>query len=240
MPRVVKPAGERRRQLLECARRLFFEKGYEKTTVADVIAKAGLSKGAFYHHFRSKEELLEALAAQLARQTVASAQEILDAPALDSLGRLNAFLARAAQAKVKQAPSLRAIFDVVFRPENVALYHRLHAAVTAELTPVLERIVAQGIAEGRFRVSDAKAAAELLLQLGASTYHVVAQAVAASSASQRSRAVRQLQARLRFHGIAIDRILGLPDGSVRYVQPGFARALLAAAPTKPNAKRVEP
>lgn len=42
-------------KLLEAARQAFIQHGYERASVNDVIALAGLSKGAFYHHFDSKE-----------------------------------------------------------------------------------------------------------------------------------------------------------------------------------------
>src|SRR5438552_18360907 len=47
--------------LLEAAAKLIAERGYRGTSVNDVIARAGLSKGTFYWHFRSKHELLVAV-----------------------------------------------------------------------------------------------------------------------------------------------------------------------------------
>ena len=49
------------RRILDVARRLFAEKGYERTSVQDIISATGLSKGAVYHHFRSKEAILDRL-----------------------------------------------------------------------------------------------------------------------------------------------------------------------------------
>lgn len=52
---------QRRAQILEAARRLFVEGGYEGTRVEDILGELSLSKGGFYHHFASKDEVLEAL-----------------------------------------------------------------------------------------------------------------------------------------------------------------------------------
>ena len=49
---------ERRRQIVEAATRLFAEKGYHPTSVADVVDAVGVGKGVFYWYFASKEELL--------------------------------------------------------------------------------------------------------------------------------------------------------------------------------------
>ncbi|MGN6101053.1 MAG: TetR/AcrR family transcriptional regulator, partial [Devosia sp.] len=59
--RIVKSAGLRRQELLDIALKLFATRGYDETSVNDVIEAAGLSKGAFYHHFSSKEDLMKAL-----------------------------------------------------------------------------------------------------------------------------------------------------------------------------------
>jgi AcrR family transcriptional regulator len=228
MPRIMKQPEIRRGELLDCAQALFFQRGYEATTINEIIVKAGLSKGGFYHHFASKEEILEALAARLAEQSLERVKDILENPDLDALGRLNAFLARSRRYKLDDAPKLRATFDVVFRPENIMLYHRVSAASIAVMLPVLTRIIAQGKAEGVFDVPDPEAAAEIVLHLGASTHDAVARVIRAAGSSDADAAIEALDERFRFHGIAIDRILGLPDGSLQFVEPGFTRAIMTA------------
>jgi AcrR family transcriptional regulator len=52
---------ERRNQILGCAKRLFSEKGYHATTVADIIAAADIARGTFYLYFDSKRGIFEAL-----------------------------------------------------------------------------------------------------------------------------------------------------------------------------------
>lgn len=49
-------------KILTAARRLFLEKGYEHTTIQDIVDQlGGLTKGAVYHHFKSKEEIMDAI-----------------------------------------------------------------------------------------------------------------------------------------------------------------------------------
>ena len=50
------------RRILDVAEELFYTKGYEHTTMADIVdGLGGLTKGAVYHHFKSKEEIFEAV-----------------------------------------------------------------------------------------------------------------------------------------------------------------------------------
>lgn len=49
-------------KILEVSERLFLEKGYDSTTIQDIVDElGGLTKGAIYHHFKSKEDIMDAL-----------------------------------------------------------------------------------------------------------------------------------------------------------------------------------
>lgn len=63
MPRVTdEHRAERRRQILEAARRCFSRDGFHQTSMTDIFAEAGLSAGAVYGYFKSKDELITAIA----------------------------------------------------------------------------------------------------------------------------------------------------------------------------------
>ena len=49
---------ETRKNILECAKRLFSKRGYERTSLSDIAKYSGVSRGAIYWHFESKEDLL--------------------------------------------------------------------------------------------------------------------------------------------------------------------------------------
>jgi AcrR family transcriptional regulator len=60
-----------RRRLLSTARALFAERGYDATPVEEILARTGLSKGAFYHHFADKRQLLDAVYEELEKELTA-------------------------------------------------------------------------------------------------------------------------------------------------------------------------
>ncbi len=72
-----------RERLLAAARELFGSNGYEATPIEDVLASAGVARGALYHHFPSKSALFDAVAeevfVEIARRTDAAARTGADA-----------------------------------------------------------------------------------------------------------------------------------------------------------------
>ncbi len=70
------PAEQRREQLLDSARKLFTEKGYRGTSTEEIAANAGLTKGALYFHFKSKEDILLALVKLMSNQFLVALQSL--------------------------------------------------------------------------------------------------------------------------------------------------------------------
>jgi AcrR family transcriptional regulator len=225
--RVIKAPEIRFAELLDCAQRLFFARGYDNTTVNDIIREAGLSKGAFYHYFDSKAALLEALALRMARDSMTELQPILDDPTLDAISRLNALFAGSRRLNIEYAPHIRNTFEVIFRPENIVLFHRMDQAVTAVVAPALAQILRQGAEQGVFDVPDPFAFAEMLLQFRLSLGTMMNGALQQAKAGNVDAAAKALNERLRLYGLAIDRVLKLPDGTIEVAEKGFANALIS-------------
>jgi AcrR family transcriptional regulator len=71
----------RRRQILDAARACFLRKGFHATSMQEVIAEAGLSVGAVYRYFRSKDALIEAIAEDATDRVIAAFALVVADPA---------------------------------------------------------------------------------------------------------------------------------------------------------------
>jgi len=67
-------ADSTRRQIVEAADRFFYERGFEATSFADIAHATGLSRGNFYYHFKTKDQILDAVIAARAKRTRAMLQ----------------------------------------------------------------------------------------------------------------------------------------------------------------------
>ena len=59
--RIVKEATERKNEILDAAAVLFMKKGFDNTSTNDILEAVGIARGTLYHHFKSKEEVMDAL-----------------------------------------------------------------------------------------------------------------------------------------------------------------------------------
>ena len=89
MARTVKDTDESRSELIATAQELFFAKGYEKTSVSDIVNSVGVAQGTFYYYFGSKEAILEAVVEELVAQSLALVQPILTDQDLDAITKWN-------------------------------------------------------------------------------------------------------------------------------------------------------
>ena len=150
----------RRTQILDAARRLFLSKGYEATTIEDVLGAVGIAKGTLYHHFPGKEAILDAIVLRTVDAIVQRAQAAADGPQ-PATTRFLAVVgaARAPQEDIELAQQIRATGNL-----------RLHVLAMTEtwtrLVPILTRLVEEGAAAGELSTTDPRGSVEVILSAG--------------------------------------------------------------------------
>ena len=157
MPRTSKPAERRKDEILDAAQHLFTTKGFQATTVEDVLAAVGIAKGTLYYHFAGKDEVLRGLILRTVNRMADQAKAIAegDGPAVEKF-----FAVLAATRVDGQDAELVGEFHA---PGNAEFHLLSITAMIEHLTPVLADVVAQGVNEGIFTTDRPHDAVELLL-----------------------------------------------------------------------------
>ncbi len=132
---------EKRREMLAVAERLFCLRGYEATSVQDILDVLGASKGGFYHHFASKEALLVTLCEQRAQQALEATEQALLQHA-KPMERLNCVLHGFLPLRLTEVPFLNMLLPLMSKPQNKALLLQYEESITASFLPVMEREIA--------------------------------------------------------------------------------------------------
>ena len=152
MARIVKSADVRQTEILDTAQMLFYTKGYDKTAVRDIIDEIGIAKGTFYHHFNSKEELLDALIARLMEQSLIILEPILADEQLTALEKLHSFFNEVSNLKMENEALIRTLLPIWYADSNVIMREKMKQNSLDIFAPLYDQIVQQGIEEGVFTV----------------------------------------------------------------------------------------
>lgn len=162
---ISKDAEERKKELLEAALDIFYQKGYHKTSINDIISRVGVTKGAFYYYFKSMEEVLETIALQEAARLVGIAQGLAENENLNALEKLKGLMKGAIQYHMDNLEYREKYYRLMQAEENAKLALRINTEVYRASFPLLKDIVEQGLQEGIFHTENSEDAAELYLYL---------------------------------------------------------------------------
>jgi len=150
--------GERRKQdLLNIAYRMFIEKGYENTSVDDIIIEAGIAKGTYYYYFESKEATLEAVIEMMIEKAENIAKAALMKPV--PIPQKLASVVYAFQPNKDEI----VITDVLERKENIVMHDKIGKKIVEVAVPILSDIVREGIAQGIFACTNVEERVKMLL-----------------------------------------------------------------------------
>lgn len=158
MVRTVKKPEVRRLEIVHAARGLFLARGYDQTSMQDVVDALGLAKGTVYYYFPSKEELLEAVVEDLIEEATEHMQALVDSSEGSALEKLE-LLVRGGRMQDDNADLL----EHIHLSGNSGLHTRLLAVAILKQAPLYAGVIAQGCREGIFRTESPLEAAEFML-----------------------------------------------------------------------------
>jgi AcrR family transcriptional regulator len=153
-PKFRRRAEKRPDEVLDAALALFVENGFARTRVEDIAARAGLSKGAVYLYFPSKEAILEGLVRRavlpIATNALGALANFVGNPRPVIHAVLKMVAGRLSEPQTLAIARLL-IREMIHFPQFAALYRR---EVLDHIIPAVEQLVARGVAEGYFRPVD--------------------------------------------------------------------------------------
>ena len=157
MPRTHRSAAQRREEILNAAHTLFTTKGFQPTTMEDILGVVGIAKGTLYYHFPSKEKILEALVLRTIGRVERRARELAasSAPAVDKL--------KAIMAAMQVEGTESELIDQFHAPGNAEFHLLSITEMIKHLTPIIADVIIQGVDEGAFSTDRPHDAVELLL-----------------------------------------------------------------------------
>jgi AcrR family transcriptional regulator len=211
MARTKKNHDVRKAEILAIAQRLFYTQGYEKTTVEAIIQAGAISKGAFYHYFVSKEDLLDCLVYELTRHIIDKFKAVMNEPGLNALEKLIKSLKMGVEIKTGNVEVLRAYLKVTMSDDNIKMRNKMIKTVTELSLPLYTLLIQQGISEGVFNTPSPEFAARMLIGMGNGLQEYYWKLFA--DMDEQPEIIAKIEKETSLYFDAMERILGAPRGS---------------------------
>ena len=213
MGRTVKDYDERRTEILTSAQGLFFSKGYEATSVQEIIDAVGIAKGTFYHYFDSKVDLLDALVESLTEQRLQFTQAILDEPGLTAAQKLQRIFSEIDVWKTANRKFFLEMLHSWYSDENIIVRFKLTLRARQTMRGVLVQIIRQGVAEGIFETPYPEGISDVILGTLQDTSEELASLLLGLRSGEKQLA--SLDEKLAVNRHAINLLLGAQPGTVQ-------------------------
>lgn len=142
--RVIKDAEVRRNEILDVAERLFCTKGFDSTSTNDILKEIGIARGTLYYHFKSKEDILDAMIERITMGVTEKAAAIAgnkDIPVLERMTQT--IMSLNIDNEIGHV-----VMEQMHRPQNALLHQKMQTSLLSKVNPIITGIVNDGIAQG--------------------------------------------------------------------------------------------
>ncbi|MFO1446080.1 TetR/AcrR family transcriptional regulator [Bacillus sp. Bva_UNVM-123] len=144
--RVIKKAEERRNEILDAADELFGQKGFDGTSTNDILEKVGIARGTLYYHFKSKEDIMDALIERYTVLMLGAAQEIAADKSIPVVERI----VRVVMSLNISGGSSKEIMEHIHKPQNALMHQKIQKVIINGVPSILADIICEGIEQGLF------------------------------------------------------------------------------------------
>lgn len=137
----------RRTQILDAAEKLFFERGYEQTSIQDILDALSISKGGFYHYFDAKSAVLQ----EICERRILARFEKLDVELYASrkspTDKLNLLLGRVSLMQTESVPFAALMLKICYQDRDAAIRDHFRRIIIDHLTPYVNDVICEGLAD---------------------------------------------------------------------------------------------
>lgn len=152
---------DRKEEILTVASELFMKKGYDGTSMADILREVDIAKGTLYYHFPSKEAILDAMIERVNQQIFSKAEQIAGQKDIPLKERL-----------IQTVLALRvenengSIKEEIHKPQNALLHQKSQILCLKWMTNLLTGLFEEGVSSGEFHIRYPREAAKMIILFG--------------------------------------------------------------------------
>lgn len=156
--RVVKEAEVRKNEILDVAERLFGTKGFESTSTSDILNEIGIARGTLYYHFKSKEDILDAMISRMMGRLIEKAETIVAQKNIPVLQRLTMMML---SLNVGEDNFGQELLKQMHKPQNALMHQKMEKSLLSGINPIITGLIKEGIEQGICQTDYPEEAAEM-------------------------------------------------------------------------------
>lgn len=152
----------KKEQILDMSFSLFLEKGYDNTSISDILSKLDIARGTLYYHFESKEAIMDAIIERTAKKIVEEAKAIVLQKGLSVHEKIFLLFY---ESSMRRLSGGELMIDYLNQPQNALFHEKSNRAFIQKISPILGDIISEGVKEGIFDNAFPYESAELVLAM---------------------------------------------------------------------------
>lgn len=211
----------KRSEILDAAQRLIFSKGYEAMSIQDILDLLNMSKGAFYHYFSSKQDLLEAFSERMMEDGLKVLSPTLEDPTLTPIGKLERYFQSGATWKAQNKAAVTQMVRIWYADENALVRQKMLGRAVERVIPLLARLIQEGVEQGQFHTPNPQQTAHFMILMQQSLGDALAAAMLRhppwNDPTQREADWAKIKASFAAYSDAVERLLGAAPGSIHLI-----------------------
>lgn len=205
---------DRRKELIDIAGEFFFTKGFSKTSIQNIIDKADIAKGTFYHYFKSKDDILDAMTRNYVKGLYKKSFAILEMD-MDATSKLNYFFQEVQGWKMGNMKLMKVLMKVLMSDHNLVLRNRILQHTINETSPIYLGIIKQGVKEGVFNVKYPEQTSKFIISSFVFNGEEMMELFLSEEYSQEI--VDGVKNQLLFFEDVLERLLGAEHGTIKTI-----------------------
>lgn len=152
----------KKEQILDISLSLFLEKEYDNTSISDIVTSLDIARGTLYYHFESKEAIMDAIIERSVKEIVEKVEKMVFKKDLSVYEKIFCLFSTTSM-KRKSGGDL--MIDYLNQPQNALLHEKSNSSLIQKISPLLGKIIEEGVEEGLFDNTFPFETAEIILAM---------------------------------------------------------------------------
>ena len=150
----------KKEQILDVSLSLFLEKGYDNTSISDILSNLNIARGTLYYHFESKEAIMDTIIERSIKNVIEEAKGIVFRKGMTVQEKMFTLFS---STSMKRLSGRELMIDYLNQPQNALFHEKNNRSFNQKIVPLLGDIIKEGVEEGTFINAYPYESAEMIL-----------------------------------------------------------------------------